>query len=439
MARGPGKHPIERCYPLGWLWRATFWLLPLCVALWLNSATSGGPSRVTKLYSIPLPEEHRLVLADINKEGLVLIDAVGNPGDPYPSWSRPDPRLRLYDTKQASFVSEIPLDWPKLQASIPRAHSYQRPGPFKFLRDGTRVLGVQNPWLVLIDLESRREVNRVLAAQDLLNPDAPCFKPIVRPNYTMTAVNPRDDTIAAAFNLGLEPRVFLFSPDLSKVIRSWAVSRYVQDLSWSSDGTALTVLYSGAFDENRKFVWNKPYEAPTTLPDVVIFDPGSGKEVMKFFSGGVQSRISYSPDGRLIYCISVGVHDDYQYEKDVVRVFSASSGDLTQVISVPGTGVRNNFLLSANGKLIVADASTKVRRHLLGEGPWGLKIGRFVLLDAASGSLIFEHHERMPGETFTPLRFAFSPDGRRLFVDMSEYEKGRHGERIDVYSLEDLQ
>lgn len=49
-------------------------------------------------------------------------------------------------------------------------------------------------------------------------------------------------------------------------------------------------------------------------------------------------------------------------------------------------------------------------------------MAHLVILVAKTGELIFEHHEKTPGEAYgvEPMRFAFSPDGRLLYVDPND-------------------
>ncbi len=70
------------------------------------------------------------------------------------------------------------------------------------------------------------------------------------------------------------------------------------------------------------------------------------------------------------------------------------------------------------------------------EQPSG-KIARVVLLDAKTGDLLFEHHERSEGDLWDPLGLAFSPDGRLLFVNFPGGEKYPY-QRIEVYSIDDV-
>lgn len=131
-------------------------------------------------------------------------------------------------------------------------------------------------------------------------------------------------------------------------------------------------------------------------------------------------------------------------KEGAVRMFSASTGDLLETVTSGRYQLHNNFALSPDGRLIVADASTHAPWLLLnalrhGERVLYIKMARFVILDAQTGKLLFEHHEETagPGYGMYPMRFGFSPDGRRLLVDPN-FAGCSDNERVDVYSLDVL-
>ncbi len=393
------------------------------------------------------------LLEDMSADGLLLTNR--STGDPLVVTNRSTteaeihrpllhPYLSLWDIARRKEVEGIPFDLPELPERAAGRFRDHLPRPFKFLPGSTRVIGLQEPYLVLIDLQKKAVVRHVLASDDLLDPRSPYLRvtQYVEFKYTMFAINPQDGSIAAASNLGAEPRVFLFGPDLQGPIRSWSLPRYAQDLCWSPDGKRLAVLYSGLFNQKKELVVDLQYLrrrdflASVRLPDVSIFDPLTGQELLKFSTNDIDAKIRFNLDGSLIYCVS-STESGEPWKKHSIRAFSASTGSLMQTITAPGSGVRNNFALSPDGRFIVADASREVPHPFFTEGSGWQKIGGFVLFDAKTGDLLFENDKKMAGETWDPMRFAFSPDGRLLFVDPN-YSGWRGGEQIDVYSLEAL-
>jgi WD40 repeat protein len=256
------------------------------------------------------------------------------------------------------------------------------------------------------------------------------------------AVNPAKGLVAAGFNVGIRPRIFLYNADL-KGPKILELSQFVQDVCWSPDGRRLAVLYSGEIDGKGKFVGNDPHFRPLGIPDVEIFDPASGERQLRFFSGDREAKVAFSPDGTRLYTISL--RDKAFNQKGAVRIFSASSGTLLKTITSSRYYLHNNFAVSPDGRFIAADASTKppylpLLLNVLRNGERGLynKTARFVLLDAKTGKVRFEYHEVAPGPPggMGSMVFAFTPDGHRLLVDPN-LEGCGFGERVDVYSLGD--
>src|SRR5262249_42018769 len=148
------------------------------------------------------------------------------------------------------------------------------------------------------------------------------------------------------------------------------------------------------------------------------------------FSGGPEAKLEYSPDGHFIYCMSQNRFLGYSWSdwgKETVKVFSAADGAVVRTMRLSRNGIRNSFALSADGKLIAADASTDLFR-LLQEPDFAHKMGRFAVFNSETSEKLFEYHSPMDGQMTAAIRFAFSPDGRTLFVDFNR-------EGVVIYSI----
>jgi len=301
---------------------------------------------------------------------------------------------------------------------------------------------LQGDYLALIDFQKKAEICRIHAST--ANPAAPINQVMWEVTRRTMRVNPSDGRVAVIFNTGQVPRVSVYSSDLSKVMQAWTLPRYMQDLCWSPDGKNLAVLYSGGFDEKKRFVGASPDFELKPLPDVEIFEADSARSLLTFSTGDLEAQIAWSPDVNLIYTISRSKYNRgaNSWNYGAVRAFSARDGKLVRTMTIPRTGVRNSFAVSPDGRLIVADGSTPVPdffwwiRESQGSSE---KLARFAMFDAQTGQLITTHEEKSPGKAlgFDPMRFAFSPDGRVLYVDPN-YANTRRGAHVDVYSLENL-
>ena len=246
------------------------------------------------------------------------------------------------------------------------------------------------------------------------------------------AISPQDGSIATAFNVRGDTHVYLYDSELDKQLAIWTLPRYVQDLAWSRNGKQLAVLFNGRFDGKRRDL-GRGFVAPVHEPDVWIVDPYSGVASVKFWTGSNQSRVKYSRDSGLLYVIN-DFYYVYPGQRGAITVFSSAMGERIRTISGGPRGVHSNFSLSADGRLIAADASTEVPQRLHLEPIYGAKIARVVLLDARTGELLFEYHEKTDRDTSDPLPLAFSEDGRFLFVDFP-LSREKPYEHIEVFSL----
>jgi hypothetical protein len=297
-------------------------------------------------------------------------------------------------------------------------------------------VGVQSPWLVLIDFKKQAEIARVLPSESYLRkelPGLPVWEADVR--AFRIDIDPQSGSVAAAYNVGKDTHLYVYDSDLKRQIAGWQLPRIVQDLCWSPDGKKLAVLFNGWYKEDRKRYYGRSWATPDE-PDVWIVDPRSGEPLVKFWTGTAQDQIAFNRGGNLIYVTNEAGYFSPPEHQGAIRVFSAVSGALVQTISARPKGVHSSFRLSPDGSLIAADASTYRRYGWDLEIPPG-KISRVVLLDAKTGHLLFEHHEETRGEVQNPLGMAFSPDGGLLYVDFPGSYKNPN-QRIEVYSIGDV-
>jgi WD40 repeat protein len=374
-------------------------------------------------------------LIDISKQGTLLVFPWG-PTHVEGQKLVWDPRLLLWDYPRPKAALEFPLDawmnWGK-RAPVKLQGDWQ----FRFQGDGSRIVGDQTPWLVLIDVKKQAEIGRVVPSESYLREDSP-GRPSSQVGISIChlSINPQNGFVAVVYNVGMDTHLYVYDSDLKGQIASRALPRMVKDLCWSPDGKKLAVLFHGRFDENRKQV-SVYYWTSSQEPDVWVMDPHSGELLVKFRTGTCQDQIAFSKDGSLIYVTNDFYYDSPPAHKGAIRVFSADSGALVQTISAGPKGVHGSFSLSPDGSLIAADASTYVPRGLHMEIAAGEKIARVVLLDAKTGDLLFEHHERTEKDISDPLGLAFSPDGRFLFVGFPRSDKYPY-QRIEVYSIDDI-
>lgn len=333
----------------------------LALSLLLAACAAGRPVfpsarklHLAKIYTISVPW---VGLQDISKDGMLLLTGlestkewVKSPTDPRDLWNVQQPKLVTWSIKNRTVVSEVPLEWTAWKQKLPASCNGSNgsidcifPRQFRFYGDGSKALGIEGPWLVLVDLKTQREVRRILPSQDYLDPRFPGFMSSNLPNgYALLAINPRDNSVATVFNAHEHPRLFLFDSGLTKLVETWALSRYVADICWSPDGKRLAVLYSGQYDEKREFHGIDTGFTTVHLPDVEVLGPNSEKKtVLKLFTGAMEAKIRYSKDGDLLYCISQSKALGYvwlsgDWAKDFIRVFSARDGNLVRTISGGG-------------------------------------------------------------------------------------------------------
>jgi len=383
--------------------------------------------------------DHRVVWSMSSAENLAIQDLSGPlllvskylmPGLIAP----PKTRILLVDAQSGGTVRQIfPAGWVRF------AQDHKDTAPECSLRlvdQRRRILGVQGPWLVLMDALDGSEVRRVLPDKDLLEPSPGTY----RARSFAFAVSPADGSTAIAYNIGASPRLYVYTHDLAGLLYASQLERYIEDVAWSPDGRQLALLYSGSFDEHRNFVGFGPSFKELTLPDVEVLDGHSGAKLAAFFSGGRERQIAFSRDGNLLYTITAPSLSDTAPGKlcdGVMRVISWKSGQLIRVLEHPATGLRTSFALSGDGKWVAADASTALPHLFFTEpDPFGDR-SRFVVLDALTGKVQFEIYRRT--STAREPNLVFSGDSRLLFAVLgpgrSGQERARQESSLTAYCV----
>lgn len=400
----------------------------LAPGLWAREST-----QVRLLYSIPVPEEHQVVLEDVSAQGILLLNATG---DMYSDLSDfRDPKLLLWDSGSRKMSAEITLpECIKRRATIGAVSQRGRLGPFRFVGDGRLIVGIQNPWLFLVDIRKKAEVSQHLVVLPSLFSDseAGTRRPIL-------AVSPHRHRIAVVLNNRSRPYLFVYPADLRGQVTSWQLETSVQSVCWSGDGKSLAVLYSGARNLRGNYISGGSKKLGSNiLPNVEIFDARTGKNLLKFSTGDAAAEAQFGRDGAgtELYAIPPGTCAGCKNAKqDAILVFSVANGRLKRTFRVAGTGVRDSFELSPDGQLLAANASSAwMLFGFMAEASWTKSDGRFVLMNAHDGQVLFKHHERTWNRG-APFRFGFSFDGALLFADPNCNLVCPHGERVDVYSV----
>jgi WD40 repeat protein len=326
--------------------------------------------------------------------------------------------LFIWDMSRGTVSKQIAATWfSDAKSGMPSSFSVVEPGPLRLLGAGNEI--VAGAGCHVIALAADRERHLDLPA-DICDENSPFLSHLRYSPWDTISVNRQRSGFALAFNVGSKPRLLLFRRDSQHPYAERDLPRYVNDVAWSPDARHVAVLYSGYADKDLRWVASVP-GARVTLPDISVFDAQTADEELSFFSGGPESKLEYAPDGRLIYCISQNRFLGYSWgdwNKETLKAFSVTDGTLVRTIRLPRNGVRNSFALSPHGKFIAADSSTDLFR-VLQEPDFVHKMGRFVVLNAESGDSLFEYHASMDGKITAPIRFAFSPDGRLLFVDFN--------------------
>lgn len=365
-------------------------------------------------------------LEDVGPKGRVLILNNGPHG-----LDEQDPELLLWDPATKAFVKKLTPDGghAPMRIGIPRS--------LRIVDARGDLVGALGYYLAVID-GKRGILKKVLCAPDLKDSRSPYNDQIMPRSFVHGVVIARrgyTGMVAAAFNYGKWPRLFLLRPPWNAPYESWRMDRFVKALAWSPDGRTLAVLYSNAFNNRLKFVAPMHRGQPLpTLPDVALIDVRTGKTRLKFFTGDFESSIAFSPDRKFIYCVgSLPANPMHGW---VVREFSASSGKLMRKFKKWNFRLKGNLAVSPGGRLLVADANyARFTMAVLLYDIYGYdRIFRFVVLDILTGNVVFVHKESTGPFLLTPPRFVFSPDGKSLYVD--SHRVGDGSPQIKVYSIE---
>ena len=400
-------------------------------------AGSGNRVEVKEVGRIALSNVDWLTLQDVDDRGRVLVIHNSVFGSPRRSLGvvSAQPILLLWDLSTHAFSYRLPLDltvprgsalakaWPSIFETAPRQ--------FRFLSNG-EVVGVVGCYVVRLDL-AKGKANWILPSPDACEPQPPYFASRnVTSRAEILSMNRRREEFAVGVNVGKWPRLFIFGPTGDKPIASWKLDRPVTSLAWSPDGSRLAVLYDSSFDAQLKYICKLEYPH---LPNLAVFDMPSGKQEFSVFTGEPENQVAFSADGSRLYCIAQHLNWGLLgAEGQGIKVFGASDGKKVRSFKGGPHGVGQNFSLSPDGKLIVADASTQ---PFSWEGATIDKIGRFVILNSSSGRVVFDQPgRRMHGSARgLPYEFAFTPDGRTLLVDPWTSWGIPGSFAIDVYSV----
>lgn len=400
-------------------------------------------------------------LEDLSKQGTLLLRSSANEKPPIP-------KLMLRSTDQPAKTEGIPLeDFLKFAHKLPREiRELVEPGPFRFVGEGDRIVGAQGPWLALIDVGNKREVRRVLAVKDFAelvskpvrvpgfkrdpatgkvepDPAGPGLLQYSAPPPPIVAASPDGEAIAIAYNERDEQEIIIFSSDLTRETARWKVPRKVQDLCWSPGGKPLLVLYYNdaysSYSPQGKYVGWHADPALASVPDVALFNPGTGAKAGEFVSGGYQARAVFSPDGALVYMVpmTTGVEGRWEWAEEEIRVFSTADWKLVRTIKVAKAGARNNLAVSPDGRFIAVETSKNIDHWIsLDNGRPDVELG-FALLDSATGRVLFreDHHRALGGIGVLPL--IFSRDGKLLVANFADSGGwgDTAGSRVVAYSM----
>ncbi|HET7841929.1 MAG TPA: YncE family protein [Terriglobia bacterium] len=381
-----------------------------------------GIQKIGEFPQVSNPERNAFLI-DVSKEGIVLLQQRVSP-----EWKS---QFGLWNAQLSEMISEVSLPEPRWNEFV----------DIKFLGTKNTLVIFNPPYLRLFDVKRNLEIKKVVPNAKYLQ-HVSLRSPTNQsggPPLAVFAINPHDGSVAAAFNVHGDIRFYIYDAELEKEIATWTVPRYVQDICWSRAGDKLAVLFNGRYDgtgplpadgveELKQFVgW---YPSPNSGPDVWVVNPQTGEPSLKLKTGNQQSHVSFSPDGQLIYVSQDEVNQNRA--RGVIKVFSGSSGNEIRTLTAGPNGLHGYFLVSPDGKMIAANASSDVPHPFWTEPHYARRIPRVVVIDTETGNLLFERHV---DESWGYESFLFSPDGRRLYVTLPESKRVRRS-RIEIYSLD---
>lgn len=433
----------------GWL---SAWALgSLALAILLSAAPWARAAHakltvVTRSYAVPDPFGPVPTLNDLSQSGLMLFDLV--PGGPAPAAYRKQGFLSLL--RPGELKPSLQIGLPEMADYAQQAGNYRdtQPGPFRFSPDGKSIIGIQIPWLVLISLEAQKEVRRVRpCGQELVwmksRDNDYAYPPVPsRPEQMRMVISSRDGLVAASCVVKGGAEVVILDAELKGALVRWTVPEPVQDLAWSPDGKQLALLFYDPpwpYDPKTGKVVRPPSPYPVK-PNVAIFDPTGGKELLRFNTSAFDAKITFSPDGNTIFSIShhllEGGYSFGAWGRDTLRAFDSKTGEMKERMVVPGTGVRDNFAVSPDGSLIVAESTKDIAVPLWREPgtAYGEDYG-FVILDSSTGAVLFKEKLRRPGFlTDQLLPLFFSADGKQVVANFNSLDASNVTD-INVYSI----
>jgi hypothetical protein len=400
-------------------------------------AGSGNKVEVKEAGRIALSNVDWLTLQDVDDQGRVLIvDNNISAKRGYYGPITPHPILLMWDMTRHEFSCRLPLDltvpqgsalaksWPSIFEIAPRQFGFPASG---------EVVGTVGCYVFRLD-PAKGKAHWTLPSPNACEPHPPYLAhgDTGAPGAVLS-INRRRDKFAVGVNVGNWPWLFVFGPDADEPIANWRLDRPVWSLAWSPDGSRLAALYNSKFDAQLKYFWKGGY---WRLPNLVVFDVPSGKQEFSLFTGRAESHVEFSRDGSLLYCMAQLLYWGlFGEEGKGIKVFSSVDGKKVRSFKGGPHGVGQNFSLSPDGKLIVADASTQ---PFTWEGGATInKNGRFVILNSESGQVVFSQHGRlMHGSARAlPYEFAFTADGKTLLVDPWTHFGIAGSDAIDIYSV----
>ncbi|MGI9071158.1 MAG: YncE family protein [Bryobacteraceae bacterium] len=315
------------------------------VPSWTFGADHGG----AKAYSIDKTQVGELAAVDQGR-------AIFKMGD------KNIERLSIWDIGARRISTEVALRaWGQWSQRAPQSLQVGQ-DIFRIQRSGRKLVAVQAPWVVLIDLQKHIESRRVLTSEAYLDPNvtAPTRTDDL-PERAVMAMNPVDDSVVIALNLNDETTLFLYSADLEPKAR-WSVPRYVRSLCWSPDGRTLAILYAGRYDDRRRPI-SVHFGEISPEPDVWLCDGATGKATAKFSTGSSENQILFRNDGKQLYAINTWMYRGGRMGWGMIRVFDIPSGTLLHTIRGPKHGIHGRMDLSTDGRFIAAVPVLSSKTH----------------------------------------------------------------------------
>ena len=285
----------------------------------------------------------------------------------------------------------VPEGWNFSRRNPQRASCDDSRGLFRIVNHGRLILGLECPWLVVFDIETGALIRRELPRPNLLERTDSLEAVPYPPKPIALAIDSVRGRLAAAYNVGPAPSLFIYTVDLKSELRFWPLKRFVQDVSWSRDGKHLAILYSGLYDENRQFIgWGRKPTKPGTF-NLEIIDVKTGTVVARAFTGDAQEgQVLFDPESNFLYAIAADRLSDSEPQDTGIRVVDWKTGKLVRVLRKPGLSLHGEFAMSADGRWIAANASTDLAHLPLVESDAFGNYSRIVALSSATGEMLLQ-------------------------------------------------